>query len=488
MIEEIFNSLMKENQKVKVYRVGESVRDSFLNKIPKNYDYLVTKISFIDLMNYLNNYGFVEHIGATFGILKFYFGKNKKAINIVLPRKKISTGIGYRNFKIEFDPNLSIENDLQRQDFTMNAIAYNIKDNCYIDPFLGKNDIKAKCIKHVSKKVFEEDPLRILRAIQFSARLNFIIVPQTLRLMQKSVYLLKYVSPKQIGIELNKLLTAENPSIGFKYLDKIRALEILFPELKECKQIKQTHKGQASTVFDHTLLVIDAAFPDNLKTRWAALYHDLGKSATKKFRNGKQSFIGHEKIGVKIAKKALITWGFSKIFVRDVTHLIKHHMFDAAPKLTPKAVRRLIKKVGAAHIFDLVELRRADRLGTTEKISMWKIDNLINKIKTELAEKPFNIKELKINKNDIMEYTGLLSDLEIELIQQILLYYVLYKNVLNSKSNLLLHIPYPKKNTPEYCPHGTNFRLQKILEALTSEETYSWDCGAACNYICENKY
>ena len=217
------------------------------------------------------------------------------------------------------------------------------------------------------------------------------------------------------------------------------------------------------------MLALDAVPKDNLLIRWAAVFHDMAKPECKVLRKGKNSFIGHDKLGAKLAKKYLTAWKFPSNFISDVAHLIKHHMFDAAPKITSKAVRRLINKVGKEHIFDLIELRKADRNGTTEKLSMWKIDNLVRKIKIELANKPFSVNDLDIDGNDIMTHTGLNPGPEIGLIQKILLLYVLYHDVSNSKSDLKLHIPYPDKDWVEYCPNGTKFRLNKILESLTSE-------------------
>ena len=384
-MEKYFKTLLKNVKGAKVYRVGGAVRDKILKQNPKDYDYLITGVPFNDLISFLKTIGKVEHVGASFGVLKVYPANKtlKKEIDVALPRKEISVGPGHKQFKVEFDHTLDVTDDLGRRDFTINSVAFDIKTRRYVDPYSGLRDIKNKIIRHVSEKAFEEDPLRILRAVQFSARLNFKIDQATLNLMSANVQLLVHISPERIAVELNKLLSSDKPSIGFDYLYECGALKLLLPELCECKNIVQTRKGRASTVYDHIMLALDAVPKDNLLIRWAAVFHDMAKPECKVLRKGKNSFIGHDKLGAKLAKKYLTAWKFPSNFISDVAHLIKHHMFDAAPKITSKAVRRLINKVGKEHIFDLIELRKADRNGTTEKLSMWKIDNLVRKKKIE---------------------------------------------------------------------------------------------------------
>jgi tRNA nucleotidyltransferase/poly(A) polymerase len=490
MIKDIFRALTQDHPGVKIYRVGGAVRDDLLpNKPPTmDQDYLITGAPFEILISYLLKYGKVEHVGATFGVLKFYERGSKNAIDIALPRKEISTGPGHKDFKVEFDHTISVKDDLKRRDFTINAIAFDIFSKKYIDPFNGRKSIIDKIVKVVNSKAFTEDPLRILRGAQFAARFNFVIEPTTLKLMQQNTFLLQYVSIERVTGELNKLLSSPKPSIGLKYLDEIGALKHLLPDLISAKTIIQTRKGKASSVYDHIMLAVDAAPQDHLEIRWAALLHDLAKPACHKTVEGRDRFIGHDTMGSRNAKKTLIRFKFPTVFINKVTHLIRHHMFDAPPSLTPKAVRRLIKKVGPEHIFDLLALRRADRKGTTEKISMWKIDNLEEKIRTELADKPFSINDLKIDGHAVMNHTGLKPGPEIGLILNILLYYVLYKDVKNDANTLISHIPYPVEGAKEYCPHGTRHRLSTIIEFLSSEKPYSWTCASDCGGICENKY
>lgn len=491
MVEKVLKNLLCGTQsKIKVFKVGGAVRDQFIKgQTPIDEDYLVCGVPFGELLKYLNDYGQVEHVGVTFGVIKFYPRGCKLATDIALPRKEISTGPGHKDFKVEFDHTLSVDEDLKRRDFTMNAIAINLQSGDIYDPFNGRKDIDKKVIRVVHKKSFREDPLRILRGVQFAARLNFKIEDKTLKLMKQHKHLLEYISAERIAGELNKIILAPSPSIGFRYLEKIGALSNILPELLGAKYVVQSRKGDAATVFEHTMLAIDAASQDNPKVRWAVLFHDLGKSKCHSMdKNGKEHFIGHEIIGATIAKKYLGLWKFPTAFIEEVMHLIKYHMFDAPPNISDKAVRRLIARVGTEHIFNLVELRRADRSGTTTKISMAKVDNLVKKIKRELYEKPFSLSDLKVNGHDVIKVAGIKPGKEIGLILDILLYLVLYKDVPNERDTLIRHIPCPGEGIQEYCPHGTLFRLSQIKTALNSDVPFAWNCGSDCGYICEKRY
>jgi len=200
-------------QQGKIYEVGGAVRDKYLfNKsISKDHDYLVTGIPFDELSNKLKKFGKVDLVGRSFGVIKFtrFINGQPYTYDIALPRKDISTGTGHKDFKVDFDPNLSVEDDLYRRDFTVNAMAISLDGNILIDPLNGLKDLKLKKIRMVYDKSFKDDPLRMLRAIQFAARFEFEIEPVTFKAIRKYANLIKS-GPSNSTLKLSNV-----PSINF---------------------------------------------------------------------------------------------------------------------------------------------------------------------------------------------------------------------------------------------------------------------------------
>jgi len=186
-----------------VYVVGGSVRDELLGKEPKDIDLLVTGFEYDNLLTLLRKYGKVKEVGKSFGIIKY----NKSGIeyDIALPRLEKSIGEGHRDFEITSSPYISVEDDLKRRDFTINSIAYSFKTGEYIDPYNGMTDIENEVIRLVNDNAFLEDPLRILRAVQFAIRFDFNIDADTLASMKANIGLLKTLSEERILGEFDKI-------------------------------------------------------------------------------------------------------------------------------------------------------------------------------------------------------------------------------------------------------------------------------------------
>jgi len=282
-------------RKGKIYEVGGAVRDQLLGLPVKERDYLVTGIPYQELASLLQDYGRVDLVGRSFGVIKFTqsHGNERTTFDIALPRREFSTGVGHKDFEVSFDPSLPIEEDLGRRDFTMNAIAIPLGGGELIDPVGGEADLKRKLIRMVSPQSFPEDPLRMLRAVQFAARFQFEIEAETFASMKENSELINSVSSERIAEELNNLLTrSERPSCGFHLMQKSGLLKQILPELEATVGVEQPGGFHMYNVFEHTLHAVDAA-PPSLRIRLAALFHDITKPQAKQLTDGRIFFGTH---------------------------------------------------------------------------------------------------------------------------------------------------------------------------------------------------
>ena len=219
----------------------------------------------------------------------------------------------------------------------------------------------ARRLRMVFPEAFVEDPLRMLRGIQFAARFGLSVDPDTQRAMRDAVPLLETISAERIAEELNKLIAlAANPSVGFRLMQELGIQARILPELEATVGVDQPGGFHTWNVFEHTIRVVDAA-PQRLRVRWACLLHDVSKPQCKVIDGDRATFYGHDKIGSRTAKRILQRLRFSNEFCEDVSLLVDKHMFTTA--ISDKGVRRLVRKVGLPLIPDLLDLRRADVVG-----------------------------------------------------------------------------------------------------------------------------
>ena len=407
----IINEILKQG---KIYEVGGVVRDRIISPVLKDQetDYLVCGIRMDELISLLSKFGKVDLVGKSFGVIKFSpFRKyseieEQKTFDIALPRKEYSTGVGHKDFKVEFDHNLKVEDDLYRRDFTINAMAYDLKSKKLINPLDGKKDIKNRLIRITNPDSFKDDPLRMLRGVQFAARFEFEIEKGTYKSLMENAGLIKTISPERIQEELNKLLTrAKRPSIGFRLMHKTGLLKEILPELEACVGVEQPGGYHKYDVFEHSLETVDKA-PMDLVIRLASLFHDISKPQARELTPEGATFYGHEKKGARVTKHILQRLRYSNEIIAIVTLLVDKHMF--AMGVTDKGLRRLIRKVTPEHIFELLEVRRADIIAQGKGADGKDVDEFEKWIKEELERKPpFSVRELKINGNVIMEKFGL---------------------------------------------------------------------------------
>jgi tRNA nucleotidyltransferase (CCA-adding enzyme) len=383
--------------------VGGPVRDSLLdNTGPKDLDLIVCKLPIEELKIILNKYGSVYLVGQSFGVIKFKPFDSEDAFDIALPRKEQSTGAGHRDFTVDFDPLLPIEIDLGRRDFTINAMAREYPDGNIIDPYDGRADLADKILRMVSPSSFPDDPLRMLRGIQFAARFDLTVEENTLAAMIEYAPMVKTISPERIADELNKLLLkAKRPSFGFRLMNQTGLLQHILPELAQAVGVTQPGGYHRWDVFEHTLRVIDYA-PPKLIIRLAALFHDCGKPSTRVLTDTGATFYGHDRVSKKFAEEALKRLRYSNEIIDQVCLLVHRHMFSEAAG--EKGIRRLMNKTGPDLIFDLIELRRADTLAQGMGQDPNAVDEYKLKVEDEIRKNSaFAIKDLQINGNDIKE-------------------------------------------------------------------------------------
>ncbi|UCD63595.1 MAG: HD domain-containing protein [Candidatus Zixiibacteriota bacterium] len=423
----------------RIFEVGGAVRDRFLfeGRSAKDRDYLVTGVPYDDLTAILKTHGRVDLVGRSFGVIKFtqHVKGVPHTFDITLPRKEHSTGIGHKDFRVDFDPHLSVEDDLRRRDFTINAMAFALDNDELVDPLGGRLDLKNRQLRMVYEQSFRDDPLRMLRAVQFAARFKFIIEPQTYQALRDNAALIKTVSAERIAEELDKLLElAPAPSEGLRLMQTVGLMKEILPELEEGIGVDQPGGFHKYDVYEHTLRVIDACPPD-LLLRMAALFHDITKPQHRQLTDTGASFYGHERTGARTARRVLSRLRYPGDFTRDVSTLVERHMFTTG--VTDKGLRRLVRRVGLKLIFPLLDLRRADVVGQGMGGSTDDVDRFETDIKAELDKKPpFTFSDLAVDGHEIMRLFGIEPGEDVGRILSYLLECVLDDPALNEKEKL----------------------------------------------------
>jgi putative nucleotidyltransferase with HDIG domain len=423
----------------RIYEVGGAVRDRLLGYTDiKDRDYLVTGVPYDRLSAILSQTGRVDLVGRSFGVIKFTQSRQGQpyTFDIALPRKEFSTGHKHTDFAVDFDPSLPVEDDLLRRDFTVNAMALDLTDDVIIDPLDGRTDLENKRLRMTSQDSFTEDPLRMLRAVQFAARFGFDIEEATLEAIRQHAPEISTVSSERVAEELNKLLEkAEKPSIGFCLMKETGLLDHLLPELAACVGVGQPGGFHKYDVFEHTLYTIDAS-PQRLRVRTAALFHDINKPQHRRLHDTGATFYGHESSGAKTARDVLRRFRYSTSFISEIETLVERHMFTT--QVTGKGMRRLIRRVGTELVFDLLDLRRADVVaqgmgGTTEDV-----DEFEAEIRAEIDRKPpFGVSDLAVDGNDLMRELDLAESPAIGIILDHLLEEALDEPDRNSREEML---------------------------------------------------
>ncbi|MEK7154812.1 MAG: HD domain-containing protein [Patescibacteria group bacterium] len=300
----------------------------------------------------------------------------------------------------------SLQEDLARRDFTINAMALTVGMEI-IDPFGGQQDVKDKLIRAVgdANQRFGEDALRMMRAIRIAAQLGFTIEEATLQAIQTNAKEIKQISGERIREELFKLLASNYPADGYRLLRSSGLGEQILPEMEKTFGVEQKSPGR------HHIYDVGTHSVESLKncqsidpiTRLATLIHDAGKVRTQKvYPDGRITFYNHEMESARIAQNIADRLRFSKDQKDKFVRLVRWHQFTVNENQTDSAIRRILKNVGLENMPDMLVLRVADRLGGGARATSWRLEEFKKKL-VEVQKQPFSVQDLKVNGLDVMK-------------------------------------------------------------------------------------
>jgi poly(A) polymerase/tRNA nucleotidyltransferase (CCA-adding enzyme) len=398
-----------ENAGFEAYLVGGCVRDILIRKTPKDWD--ITTNAHPDQIQSLFSETYCNNDYGTVGVVNEETEDERlKVVEVTPYRKESEYSDARRPDNVVFG--VSLEEDLKRRDFTVNAIAYRIKDETLIDLFDGIGDLEKKRLKTVGNpdERFAEDALRMMRAVRLATELNFAIESETMTSITKNSDILSRISIERIADEFLKIINSPTPMQGIVFLERLGLLKYVLPEILEsigCEQGGIHEYG----VYEHLLRTCQAAADKGFSTemRLSALLHDIAKPATRREggKNKRYTFFGHEVVGAKMAKKILERMKMPRETIDIVEKLVRWHMFFSDPdEITLSAVRRTIVRIGKDHIADLLNLRVCDRIGTGRpKEQPFRFRKYKAMVDQALRD-PISVKMLKIDGDIIMNITG----------------------------------------------------------------------------------
>ncbi len=436
-----------KNAGFEAFMVGGCVRDLILGIIPKDWD-ITTNANPQKLQEIFPN-SFYENKFGTVSVVTGSDDPRLRAIEITPFRIEGKYSDKRHPDEIHFAKTL--EEDLKRRDFTINAMAMG-SDSTLIDPLEGQKDLEKKLVRAVGNPEdrFEEDALRIMRAIRLASEMTFQIEGKTKTALEKKANLLKVIAHERIRDEFSKIILSSKPSVGLNTLRELGILNIFLSELEEGFGVGQ-NKHHIYTVWEHNLNALDHAAKEKwpLIVRAAALFHDIGKPRSKKGDGPDSTFYGHEIIGAKMALKILSRLKYPTEFIEKVAKLVRYHLFYYnVDEVSESSVRRLIRQVGPEDMEDLIRVRICDRIGSgVPKAEPYKLRHfrfLVEKLQRD----PISVKMLKINGDRIKELTNLPQSIKVGL-------------VLNALMDEVLEDP--QKNEKDYLEKRAN-ELNKLSE------------------------
>lgn len=413
--------------------VGGCVRDNILNKEPKDYDVTTSALP----TETINLFEKTIPTGLQHGTVTVLI--NKEPYEVTTFRTDGDYKDNRHPDSVAFVRN--IEEDLSRRDFTINALAYNQYEGL-IDCFNGLKDIENKLIRCVGNpdKRFNEDALRMLRAIRFSCQLDFLIESNTYESIKRNYKLVENISSERVRDELCKILISKAPSKGLEMLRETKILEIILPDINKLVNYTPKATNHNKDVYRHTLKVIDNTY-ENLILRLSALFHDVGKLNTMSFlENGHCYFPRHSIESARMAKSILTKLAFDNNTINNVCSIITEHLvLNISHMPTDGEIKRLINRVGKQNINLLYDLQRADINSLWDPVPyLRKVDFMDERTKFILDNKePLTIKDLNITGTFLMSKLNLKPGKIIGEILNFLLEKVLDDSSLNIETTLL---------------------------------------------------
>ncbi len=372
-----------------VYLVGGGVRDLLMGKEIKEEDFLITNHTIEKIIEKLSPYGKINLVGKSFAVLKFHY--KGEIIEIAIPRKErkaSDSSYSHKNFVVEADPSLPVEEDLRRRDFTVNSMAMRLMDMEIVDPLGGREDLKRKILRMTNPEAFSDDPLRVLRAARFAAKLNFKIDPEIYE-RSKPVSFVDIPSERVLE-EIYKIHETESPERGWEEFLPLTVLEKLFPELylltfwiQDGVFHPETDSMGNHTIWPHTLLTIMQAgrlanifsleLPQRQALLFGALLHDIAKPSCSKWEWRDNRLVirsmGHDVEGEKMAEEFCDKLGIhsyrgyplrKRILKLVRTHHRPSEIYNQRENVTRRAFNRLSKELEGEYILAIL-LDAADR-------------------------------------------------------------------------------------------------------------------------------
>lgn len=387
------------------YLVGGCVRDLVMNRTPKDWD--ITTNATPEQIQRVFPDSFYENIFGTVGVKTRSEDPRLQVVEVTPYRIEGKYSDARRPDDVRFSDTL--EDDLERRDFTVNAIAYDPMSEVLIDKHGGQEDLQRKVLRTVGEpsERFGEDALRMLRAIRFAAELDFALDSETITGIAANASQLGKISRERVRDELIKVLMSPRPMQALYMAQKMGLMPFIIPELDDALGVDQ-NQAHSYDVFEHLLRSLQHAADKDwpLDIRVAALLHDIGKPASRRWSDEKKdwTFHGHEVVGAKMAKKILAHLRFPKETSENVINLIRWHMFFSDPdQVTLSAVRRIITNVGKEHIEELLNLRICDRIGTGRpKEQPFRLRKYMAMVDQAMRD-PISVGMLKIDGKRLME-------------------------------------------------------------------------------------
>lgn len=397
------------NAGYKMYLVGGSVRNLLLQREVKDWDFTTDATPEQMLELYPN--AFYDNAFGTVGIPLEDSQTGEKTV-VEVTTFRTEEGYSNKRHPDKVSWGKSIDEDLARRDFTINAIALDCsvdEQESIIDPYQGQVDLQNQMIRAVGDPNlrFKEDALRLMRAVRIATQLGFSIEEKTLSAITEDAGLLQDIARERIRDELIKLLASDNPYEGIMLLKNTGLLTYILPELLEGIGVSQERPGRhhKDDVFTHNVLSLRYCPATDPIVRFATLIHDVGKPRVASVdHEGYVIFHNHEVEGAKMASHIADRLRFSKKDKERITTLIRWHMFTVDEHITDSAVRRFIRRIGVDKVNDMMDLRIGDRLGGgTQRAESWRLKLFKKRVDEQLAPMPFGVNDLAINGNDVMQ-------------------------------------------------------------------------------------
>jgi tRNA nucleotidyltransferase (CCA-adding enzyme) len=389
--------------------VGGCVRDLVIGKGPNDWD-ITTNATPEQIQSLFSNTFYTNEFGTVGVVNDDATDERLKVVEVTPYRLEGAYSDARRPDTVIFSQ--KIEDDLKRRDFTINALAFNPKTGELLDLYHGIKDIQAGVIRAVGEPHdrFAEDALRILRAVRLAGELDFIIEENTKIAIQDNAKQLSKISKERVRDEFTRIINSPKPMKALLLAHALGVLPHVLPELEAAVGVEQ-NQAHSYDVFEHSIRSLQHAADKNwpFDVRLAALLHDIGKPTSRRGgeAKGDWTFYGHEVVGAKMAKKILENLKFSREITDKVVSLVRWHMFFSDPdQVTLSAVRRIIVNVGKENIWDLINLRICDRIGTGRpKEQPFRLRKYQSMIEQALHD-PISVGMLKIDGKRLMEVTG----------------------------------------------------------------------------------